>query len=159
MSRPTGYVMIGEPGSGKSTWIKNLPEMLNTRLLSTDAFIEERAKIVGKTYGEVFQQYVKAAQNNFDVELNEAVGKKQDIIWDQTNLTKKKRAEVIRKLRGYKLIAVVFEISPDELKRRREKRKNETGKTVPQFVLDNMSKSYERPTLEEGFHEIRLIES
>jgi glycopeptide antibiotics resistance protein len=55
------YVLIGVPGSGKSTWIKNQKWTDTCVIVSTDEFVEEYAKSVGKTYSEVFNDYMSTA--------------------------------------------------------------------------------------------------
>ena len=52
MSVPT-IVLVGPPGSGKSTIGRRLSRALSTRLTDTDEMIEQR---MGKTCGEVFSE-------------------------------------------------------------------------------------------------------
>ena len=55
---PKCYQMIGVPGSGKSTWIRNQIWALGLTVISTDAFVEAYAATQGKTYNQVFQDYM-----------------------------------------------------------------------------------------------------
>ena len=52
MSVPT-IVLVGPPGSGKSTIGRRLSRALSTKLTDTDEMIEQR---MGKTCGEVFSE-------------------------------------------------------------------------------------------------------
>jgi hypothetical protein len=58
---PTVYVLVGVPGSGKSTWIKNQDWAQDCVVVSTDDFVEDYAKEVGSTYSEVFDDYMPTA--------------------------------------------------------------------------------------------------
>ena len=159
MNKPVAYIMVGLPGSGKSTYVETELAGFKHDLVSSDAYIEAKAKEEGKTYGEVFQKYVKDATKNLKNTLDKAIAAKHNIICDQTHMSRKARKEKIDKLQGYEIIAVTFEIPLDELKRRRDKRVNETGKTVPQHIMDSMATSYQPPEYSEGFDEIIVIKA
>ena len=55
------YMLIGVPASGKSTWIKSQAWSDKTVVVSTDRFVEEYAEKQGKTYSEVFDEYMPIA--------------------------------------------------------------------------------------------------
>ena len=55
------YMLIGVPGSGKSTWINNQDWSKDCALISTDKLIEIEATRLGKTYNDVFKNYIKKA--------------------------------------------------------------------------------------------------
>jgi tRNA uridine 5-carbamoylmethylation protein Kti12 len=78
------------------------------------------------------------------------------VIWDQTNLTVKSRRRKLSMFDSsrWTKFAVSFVPSKEEWQRRLNKRKEETGKTIPEYVLDEMSKSYEPPMVAEGFDQI-----
>lgn len=154
-------MLIGLPASGKSTWVANFLDKQiaengqwdNYVVLSTDALVEAEAKLVGSTYNEVWPKYIDTATKIVDETLGISVRRNVNIIWDQTNLTAKSRAKKLLKIPlNYKIIAVYFR-TPDaeEHKRRLDSR---PGKTIPQTILDNMSKTIEFPVFEEGFDEI-----
>ena len=46
------YVLVGVPGSGKSTWVKNQKWANDCVVVSTDEFVEDYAKECGLTYSE-----------------------------------------------------------------------------------------------------------
>ena len=48
------YVLVGVPGSGKSTWVKSQDWAAECAYISTDGFVDEYAASVNKTYSEVF---------------------------------------------------------------------------------------------------------
>lgn len=148
------YVMVGVPGSGKSTWIKNQIWALGLTVVSTDAFVEDYARSVGKTYSEVFDEYMPTAVELMIQQVIRARELGHDIIWDQTSCTPATRLKKIRMLQDYYKIAVVFKTPPtEELIARLESRE---GKNVPWEIVSSMASNLEAdpPSLNEGFDEI-----
>jgi predicted kinase len=144
--------MVGVPGSGKSTWISNQEWSNDCVIVSTDDFVQAYARSVGKTYSEVFDEFMPEAVNLMAKQVVEARELGKDIIWDQTSTTVKSRARKFNMLRDYEHIAVVFETpSRIELRRRLDSR---PGKEIPNAVVEGMIMSFEMPTEEEGFKEI-----
>ena len=148
------YVMVGVPGSGKSTWIANQEWATGLPVVSTDRFVERHAESVGKTYTEVFQEYMPIAVRLMANQVLICQANKLDVIWDQTNTTIATRAKKLRMLPEYYKIAVVVKTPPiDELKARLAAR---PGKDVPWEVVQAMISqlNFEPPTEDEGFDEI-----
>jgi hypothetical protein len=151
---PKCYQLIGVPASGKSTWIKDQIWALGLTIVSTDSFVEDYARAQGKTYSEVFTDYMPTAVNLMAEQVVRARELGHTIIWDQTSTTVASRAKKFRMLPDYEHIAVVFR-TPEhkELMRRLESRWDD-GKIIPEHVIASMIASWEEPTLEEGFKEI-----
>lgn len=151
---PKCYQLIGVPGSGKTTWTKNQQWILGMEYVSTDHHVEVYAKEQGKTYSEVFTEYMPRAVELMAEEVVAAREAGRDIIWDQTSTTVKSRARKFNMLPDYYHIAVVFK-TPEhkELMRRLESRWDD-GKIIPEHVIASMIASWEEPTEEEGFKEI-----
>lgn len=148
----TLYVLVGVPGSGKSTWVKNQRWAKDCAIVSTDAHVEAYAKSVGKTYSEVFEDYMPTAVELMTEDVIRAREEGKDIIWDQTSTTVKTRAKKLRMLPDYFKIAVVFKIpDPVTLKARLDAR---PGKNIPWDVMERMIGGWQEPTLDEGFDEI-----
>ena len=149
---PKLYVLVGVPGSGKTTWIKNQDWALGLIIVSTDAFVEDHARQQGKTYSEVFDEYMPTAVKLMAEQVTRARDSGHTIIWDQTSTTKASRARKFNMLPDYYAIAVVFGTpSRIELRRRLDSR---PGKEIPQAVIEGMIAGFEMPTEEEGFKEI-----
>jgi len=148
---PKCYQLIGVPGSGKSTWVKNQDWTPACFYISTDKWVEIFAREVGRTYNEVFDTFMDTAIELMSKEVRVAEQFDTDVIWDQTNTTVKSRAKKFRMLPGYEHIAVVF-ATPDPLEHAR--RLDRPGKKIPENVLKSMIEGFEMPTLEEGFKEI-----
>ena len=150
---PDFYMLIGVPGVGKSTWC-NQQNIDNVFVYSTDDYIETQAKDLGKTYNQVFEDYIKKATFRMNALLDVAVKNGSNVIWDQTNLTSRSRKRKLNKIpKDYKKIAVVFSI-PDDLEQRLNSR---PGKTIPPAVLKNMINSFQYPDESEGWNEIVYI--
>jgi predicted kinase len=146
------YVLVGVPASGKSTWIKDQIWALGLTIVSTDAFVEDYARSQGKTYTEVFDEYMPTAVELMAEQVVRARELGHDIIWDQTSTTIATRAKKLRMLPDYYAIAVVFRTPDrDTLDRRLISR---PGKSIPRHVVDNMINNWEEPTEDEGFKEI-----
>jgi len=152
---PVCYQLIGVPAAGKSTWIKDQIWALGLTVVSTDPFVEDYAKTRGKTYTEVFKDYMPTAVELMAQQVVFARDHEHTVIWDQTSTTVKSRARKFNMLPNYKHIAVVFRTPPvDVLKERLASR---PGKDVPWEVVQGMIDNWEEPTNKEGFEEIWFV--
>lgn len=151
---PTCYMLIGVPGSGKSTWIgKQSFDWGHTVIASTDNYVERVATERGKTYSQVFDEVMPAAVRHMANVVRDAIAEEYDIIWDQTSTTRWTRKKKFAMLpESYEVVAVVFpNPSKEELARRLG---NRPGKTIPPEVVQSMIDKYEEPTESEGFSKI-----
>lgn len=150
---PTCFMLIGVPGSGKTTWISKQPfDWSKTVIASTDAYIEHLAHQQAKTYSEVFKDNMPDAVSYMVDVVVDAVNSKQDIVWDQTSISTYTRAKKFKMLPGYTVIGVVFRTPKQyELTKRLNSR---LGKIIPIEVVNQMIASWEEPTLTEGFDRI-----
>lgn len=136
------YILIGAPGSGKSTWGKQLAEKnANVVRLCPDDF---RAKFGwGEGDQSVSAQAFAATRNGMD----EALRNGKDVLIDATNMYRKTRKDFVNiaKKHGATTVAVVFEAEKSLLLERNAKRGSEGGRNVPEDVIDRMLGKYERP--------------
>jgi predicted kinase len=146
------YVLVGVPGSGKSTWIANQLWAKDCVIVSTDDYVERFAGRMGKTYTEVFDTVMKRCVRLMMRRVERARAQGKDIIWDQTSVSVFSRRKKFATLPDYEHIAIVFD-TPEwaELKRRLDSRK---GKHIPRKIVKSMIRSFEMPTEEEGFKEV-----
>ena len=149
---PKCYQLIGVPGSGKSTWVKDQIWALGLTVVSTDTFVEEYAREHGKTYSEVFLDYMPIAVRLMANQALICQANGLDVIWDQTSTTAVSRIRKFNTLPKYEHIAIVFP-TPD-LDVLKERLASRPGKDVPWEVVQGMIDNFEMPTEEEGFKEI-----
>lgn len=154
---PKCIMLIGVPGSGKSTYIRNTFSGSDFSVQSTDNIIQDIADDWGYTYDEVFSELIKFAERAFWDCISDSAAAGKNIIIDRTNLSVKgrKRFFDFLKSQNYEFEAVVFPTPEEsEWKRRLASR---PGKTIPSHVLKSMQGSYEAPTEAEGFTTITYI--
>ena len=147
------YVLVGVPGSGKTTWIGHQKfDWDKTVIVSTDKLVEQYAISVSKTYNEVFKDYMPTAVNKMAAEARQAFSQDKVVIWDQTSTSVSTRAKKLRMApEHYTKIAVVFEVPKPEI---HKKFLDRPGKTIPEEVMSSMINNFVYPTVDEGFDRI-----
>jgi len=150
MLQPNLYMLIGVPGSGKSTFVEAQDH--NFVYVSSDYFVEKFAQKMGKSYDEVFKEVAPRAMRLMNRRVQVARRNKHDVIWDQTNVRAKSRAKKLAMLPEYRKVAMYFETPPADILT--ERLANRPGKKIPDFVMRTMKESLELPTLDEGFDQI-----
>jgi len=153
MLKPNLYMLIGVPGSGKSTFVDAQDH--NFVHISSDYYVEKFAKKMGKTYNEVFSLTVKRATRLMMRAVRRAQENGQDIIWDQTNTTAKSRAKKLAMLPEYNKVAFYFKTPPADILAARLA--NRPGKEIPDRVMKSMIQHLKQPTLDEGFTKIQAF--
>jgi predicted kinase len=151
---PTIYMLIGVPASGKSTWREKFKG--DALVISSDDLIEAYAADHDMTYNEVFKEQIKIATAVVKNEAQKAFVADQDVIWDQTNLTKKSRASKLAMVPEHYRKTAVFFATPleEEWQRRLNSR---PGKSIPSYILDSMVEMLEMPEQDEGWHIIEYM--
>jgi predicted kinase len=148
-------MLCGIPTSGKTTYLAD--QMIETgcfnyAVLSTDSYIDNRARDNDLTYDEAFNTFIKDAQRRLTFDLERAIRDNQSIVWDQTNLTPKARKGKLALIPAhYKKVAIWFDLSLEDALIRNQ---NRPGKIIPPPVLKSMFRSFTPPALSEGFDEI-----
>ena len=145
---PTFYMMVGVPGSGKTTYARQIP---NTAVLSSD---DIRAEI-GADGGDK-----KMHKQVFDIlheRVKETLSAGNDVVYDATNLRHTRRTELlneIKTLAGRK-ICVYFNIPLEQAL------SQNTGRDtpVPEEVIKRMSQELCEPRIDEGWDEIIVVRS
>ena len=155
---PRVVMLIGVPGTGKSTWTRNFLKKNDAEqwvVVSSDDILDELANIDSLTYAQSFEKYSGYAQKEMFRRAENAIANGVNVIWDQTNMNSKNRRKKLDMFPdSYSKEAVVFVVSDGELKRRLMKREAEIGKVIPPHVIKNMAASYEAPSKAEGFSKI-----
>jgi len=149
----TLYVCVGAPGSGKSTWSKQLvKDNDNVIRLCPDEF---RA-LVGT--GEDDMSVSHIAFNITYEETDKILSNGKSVVIDATNMYKKARKKFLKIADKYNCnkVAVVFEMTKENLIERNIQRSMNGGRRVPDDVIDRMLTSYQTPTNDE-FNSIVFI--
>ena len=147
MSRPKLIILVGIPGSGKTTYAKKHIDE-NTIHLSSDLI---RAELYGDESiqgnpAEIFSLMQKRAVKA----LNEGC----NVIYDATNITRKDRAPIISACPKFAKIECHIVWAPIEECIRRDTTR---GRTVGVEVIDRMLKRFQAPFVDEGIDEIEII--
>jgi putative nucleotidyltransferase with HDIG domain len=152
---PKLYVFIGTPGSGKSTHLEKYYDK-NTVVISRDSLVEEIGR--GETYNEMWKSLSDEEQKEIDIRLmkkfNAAIREKRNIVVDMTNMSKKSRRKWVSNAPNHEKIAIFFMTSIETIMQRN---KNRIGKEIPNFVIQNMMKSFSFPSYDE-FNIVSIIE-
>ena len=157
---PECVILVGIPCSGKSTYaekLKTIPYWSNSVILSTDNYIEKVAQEHNTTYREIFDECIDEATRQLELAFIEAKDKGKNLIWDQTNISRKTRKKKLSKLPSlYARGVIYFDVTLEEALRRNE---NREGKYIPKSVLKRMYHQLEVPTLEEGWDYVEKVKS
>lgn len=145
---PKLYIMVGLPGSGKSTYVSE--HLSDVTYISSDKYIEARAEKLGCSYNDIFKSTIKYAEDLMWQDAFKAHKAKEDVVIDRTNMTKRSRARWLNFFRGWEPHCTVMHC--DRVHARNAQRIN---KTIPMNVINSMK--YEAPALEEGFVTISHI--
>jgi len=140
-------VLIGLPGSGKSTWL----ERMGAAGLSSDAIRKLLADDEGDQtiHSRVFQTL------RYLLVRRLAIGRPVTYI-DATNLTPAERAPYIRigKAHACEVEAVFFDVPLEVCRVRNAHRR----RVVPEDALARMAAKLTPPTLEEGFARVTVVD-
>ena len=143
---PTLYLLVGLPGSGKTTWrTAFLAGNPGASAVSRDDIVEEQAAALGIPYAEAWRQGTrgKLVDKEFRRRLIEALERGGDVVVDTTGLTAKARRRVLTPVpEGWERVAVVFDVPEAELLRRLRQREAEGGKRIPYWLLAQMRESW-----------------
>ena len=157
---PQIILLVGLPGSGKSTFVNNYRLKKHAFVASTDNIIEEYAKAHGMDYNEAFKKldFKKDVESKMKIQIRQAANKGENIIIDQTNMTDKSRQSKMSMVpKHYERYAIVLWPPIEVVRERLLKREKETGKSIPETVIQRMLSSYIPPDFREGFKDIIFV--
>lgn len=146
-------MLIGIPGSGKTTYSKDLAKEYNAEVISSDRV---RQTYIGIEEKDVFPTVYKLTVE----ELKEG----RNVILDATHITPKVRKRSFDALDAYGIsyekVAIYVDTPVEECIKRVEKRNQDPNELfLPLEVIESYGKNIIPPTEEEGFVEIRIIKS
>jgi len=134
-------LLVGAPGSGKSTWGEKFAKDNGYTYLSSD---RNRAR-VGR--GEDDQQASALAFALLKTEMTMALNRGENVVVDATFMSRKSREDFVKiaRDRGAFLKAVVFDIPRETILKQNAKRAASGGRNVPISVIDKMLSNYQKP--------------
>jgi predicted kinase len=150
--RPRFYVMVGIPGSGKSTYARR--HLSQAYRISLD---DIRMMMTGQDYDPVAERAVVVAGHAMRYALARWAGKnRHDLLFDATDVTRQRRAPMIATANrfGFKPIAVYL-VCPLEVALRRNA---ERDRQVPDDVIARFQRELQPPSLDEGFEEVIVVD-
>ena len=149
MDMPKFIMLIGVPGSGKTTYAKEYIEKnINTTHLSSDLI---RKELWGDEATQGDNNEVFTLMQNRAIE---ALNNGQNVIYDATNVTRKDRAYIISLCPRFVKIEAHVIWAPIETCIERDAARE---RTVGKAVIDKMLKRFQPPFYDEGFNEIKII--
>ena len=162
------YMTVGIPGSGKSTYVNSLKDVvvvssdgireelfgdaglqftnkfLESRGIDTSLSFKEKKHLAGQiVFGMVFDRCREALSNGSDVVL------------DATSLSKFTRGSALSKLKGLYSEAIVLYF--DVPLERALENNNKRTRHVPENIIASMFSKMEAPSMDEGFSRIEVI--
>jgi tRNA uridine 5-carbamoylmethylation protein Kti12 len=149
------FVIVGLPGSGKSTVAYELAREYNATIASSDFYIERKAEDEGKTYNEVFDKYIGEATRVFNLKLFFAIANQANIVIDRTNLSKKTRRGYLNRFKeaGYYVVCVTV-LTDKNIRRKVNESRMEKGRSISDEVVEKMENNFQIPLSSEGFDEM-----
>ena len=142
-NKPEFIMLVGLPGSGKSTLIKRYKEY---KVHSSDDIREELTGDVNRQ--DINSLVFKTLHNRVKEDLLNG----QSVIYDATNLNRKRRKAFLQELNNIPcwkyclLIATPFEVCLE--------RNNQRDRKVPYNVIERMYKNFDIPWYNEGWDNI-----
>lgn len=145
------HMMIGIPGSGKTTFVNKFVKENNYKVVSTDIV---RLNNKGIDEKEVWPTVYKM--------IGDILKKEDDVIFDATSITKRVRdrfkENVNNFIESYELIGYFFPTHYSVCEKRIDARnKKENELFLPLEVVESYGKAVYPPMYEEGFSEVKLI--
>ena len=149
MDRPTLILLVGIPGSGKTTY--------------AESYIEDHSCIIhlssDKIRKELWGDEAIQGDNNEVFSLMqsraiEALNNGQSVVYDATNITRKDRSYIISLCPKFAKIECHVIWAPIEICIKRDA---ERERTVGKAVIDKMLKRFQPVWFDEGIHDIKII--
>jgi predicted kinase len=163
-TQPVVVIMVGLPASGKSTAralaVKS-GASANSYQYSTDDIVDRWAAEQNLNYDDVWSANIKAATALADAEVKLAIQNKQGVLWDQTNMSAKKRLNIVKKFGveyRKECICMLPPFEPQQQLELERRLADRPGKNIPKFIMKNMLTSFVLPDVAEGFDRVMFFD-
>lgn len=150
--RPTIYIMVGVPGSGKSTFIKNI---FSRTYYSSSVICKDKIREMLHQGNYIYDDAKETAiRESVRTLFKELLKIPNNIIIDEQNLTIKGREWYITESQGNAdIVAINFSPSEEYLKRRKLDSRGYPSYKWEEVHRESIAR-YEEPTYTEGFLDI-----
>ncbi|TWT05917.1 ATP-binding protein [Planomicrobium sp. CPCC 101079] len=148
---PLLKMLIGLPGSGKTTYARNLAATqqgwihLSSDQISQNNYASSDNSDSQNVFAEMYQQTAAALE----------AGK--NVIYDATNLASKRRRSLLNRLKNFQAEteAVVF-LTPYTIAKTRNQKRSHPER-VPDWVIERYIRSFQFPKLNENFNKVTVV--
>ena len=146
--RPTFVMVVGLPGSGKSTFIKKIFDGYGFTIHSSDAIREELS-------GDVNNQDInKQVFDTLHKRIKDDLSNGKSTVYDATNISWKRRKAFLTEIKNIPcfkycyLMATPYEVCLERNKLR--------DRVVPDYVIERMYRNFDIPWYNEGWDHISI---
>jgi predicted kinase len=156
---PSVYVLMGLPGSGKTTWRNRFVAECHgaAHAVARDDVVEEVAVLHGVTYREAWTAFSKTIDKEFRRRLTEAFTLGEDVVVDNTNLTAKARRRIFSRVpEDWEKVGVIFDVPEHWLVHRLLARADAGGKRVAPWLVSRMRLVW-TPPAPDDFDQLLII--
>ena len=143
------YMMVGLPGSGKTTFAHNIEKgavVISSDIIRKELWGSEEKQGDNKI---VFEELEKRVMENLAAD--------KSVVYDATNIKAKKRKDFLYRLRKIPNVNTVCMLMSVPYEQCLE-RNNERGRVVPEEVIERMYMNFEIPQIREGWNQINIIQ-
>lgn len=157
-------LMIGLPGSGKTTWVKKHLESTTDKIYTVigNTPIFERMTVDGQPlksrFGGSWRILVDKIQKCLNTLTDIASLRRRNFIIDQTNVFPNAQRRKLRAFEGFKRKAVCVVCEDEEHARRQKEYENDYGKKVPESIMLDLKAQMELPQKCEWVDEIEFTD-